>query len=211
MNYYKMIRLINIFIFLLFSICTFAQKDTLYLKIKSNHFMGNETSGYIIQVYFEENSDKCDPNTGFVSLEQQKIHFEEALKIKNIDFKDFKRNFPINIETPQREYYTYIANTEKQVDQIKNICINQFLNLNKFREDFSNYTLRDQDIAALEALKKTEQRAHNIAAHLGYSEVELMSIDDVTSRPYLGFREAGILMSQSMISYDILANYRLIK
>lgn len=173
--------------------------------------MGNETSGYIIQVYFEENSDKCDPNTGFVSLEQQKIHFEEALKIKNIDFKDFKRNFPINIETPQREYYTYIANTEKQVDQIKNICINQFLNLNKFREDFSNYTLRDQDIAALEALKKTEQRAHNIAAHLGYSEVELMSIDDVTSRPYLGFREAGILMSQSMISYDILANYRLIK
>lgn len=177
-------------VYLSFTICFFvagllSAQDFTVLQVVGFCGSAKDSDEYQLTLQFSENKNQCDPATGFVSIENQKVHFEESLGLKNISFSDFKIDIAHSIKKNSKytgiEAYTYITKDSSEVSYITKIAQQQFVEITNVGFPRRLSDLASQDEAAICALKDATERAELLSKHLGYENCQLVSVDDETS------------------------------
>lgn len=174
----------NILFSILFSSCFFVgfgQSHKLNLKVLGSCPSGTPRIGQTITIKLVVDRNKCDPMTGFVSMEDKVFHFEEALRAKGIQFSEFNRSIKSGTSgTVDTEIYSYDGD-DSQIEDVIEIAKNQQIKINNLRNRYEPRTLEDQDESAICALQEATRKAEYIAKSLGYENCELTSVDDDSS------------------------------
>lgn len=205
-----MIKLIIGFLFIV-TTCISGQ-DTLYISLLGHDGATSPTTGYEAIIYFEENRDRCDPEIGFISMEMMKAHFEESLLVHEIDFNTFEYLPLMSVKNSvSREYYFYKSEKLDDIVAIRQLCEEQLVNFQSAKEVKPYYSDSDEYVVAVGALEDTQFMANRIADHLGFDEVELLSIDDLTQAIQPGIYHNYFGDRRTSMSYTIRGNYRLIR
>lgn len=198
-----------------------AQADFTVLQVVGFCASYTNYEGHRIDLVFGENKDKCDPAVGFVSIEDQKIHFEESLALKNITFSEFKLEIASSVKQNEDytriEAYSYETIDSSEISTIAELAVQQFIEVDNVGHPLQKRDLAEQDEAAICAIKDATQRAEAIAEHLGYKNCQLLSVDDETT----GIRSnAFLIMLQEAKAkrktgynypnaYSIIGNYKM--
>ena len=206
----------------LFSACFLsAQEDFSVVQVMGFCAHFREYDKFNIDIVFGENKDKCDPAIGFISIEDQKIHFAESLALKNISFEDFGLNltgsFAKNDDFTRIEAYNYITQDTTEIAYIAKVAEEQFIEVSNVGNPRQLDDFTTQDKAAICAIEDATKRAQLIADHLGYKNCDLVSVDDdTTSRNYTAtyiimqaFRRKKSLTSGYPSAYSIIGNYKM--
>ncbi len=158
-----------------------SQANRTKLKVYGVCPVAQEKIGETITLAFTVDKSKCDPEIGFVSMEQLLFHFEDALKVKGIDFSAFKKAMVSQVNgTVQTDEYSYVG-TEQEIQDIVQICKNQEIRVKNIRARYPKITLEDQDERAICALKEVMRKAKVISSEMGYQNCDLVGIDDDSS------------------------------
>jgi len=198
---------------LLVSVATIhSQASKVNLKVFGTCASIPEKLGQTVTLEISVDKNKCDPETGFISIEDVLHHFRDALKARGLSFSEFERSMvdSKNEGTKQTEVYSYNG-TEKEVDAIVELAQNQEIRVKRLRNRYEERTLEGQDETAICALEDATQRAEHIAKALGYENCLLRSVDDETS-DINSFRSSLSLMSVDQIlggasSYGIIGYF----
>lgn len=183
-------------------VMSYAQVDTVNLKVYAVCSTMAELTGKIITIKFEVDLNKCDPKTGFVSMEEKLFHFEESLRTKGIDFDRFDRSFNSRVsKTHEYEVFSF-SGTEQEIEDVIEIVKDQEVSINSIKSTFEEKNLEDQDDSAICALQKAIDKAEYIAKSLGYEHCTLRSVDDETSGG--GYSDLAMLLATMSIS-DVLS------
>jgi len=167
-------------LFIVFSF-NYLSSQTTSLKVFGNCTSFGEIIGKKITVKLSVDKNKCDPETGFISMEDKIYHFEQTIKSKGIQFSKFKRSLESKtVGTVHSEIFNF-SGTEVEVDNVIQIARNQEIEVSNYSNKYKPKRLEDQDISAICALENAIQRAQFIAKNLGYENCELISVDDDTS------------------------------
>lgn len=174
-----------------------------------------EVNGQEMTILFEENRNKCDPEIGYLSIEDLLQHFFESLEAINIDKNRFERSIIKSDRTKiwRREYYS-IRGTIEEIKSIEKIVEDQLLTVEELRPTFVEYKLEDQDERAICAINRAVERANIIANNLGYKNCVLVSVDDDTSSALDLTIYVEMLLSMPAIeaggsTYSIVGNFEM--
>lgn len=174
-------KIIYGFLFICFGINCSGQSKRMNLKVYGTCSSVSEKIGKKITLKIIVDRNKCDPEIGFISLDDKLFHLEESLVAKGINFSEFERSFKSgikrNIET---EIYSYVGQ-EKQIEEIIGLAKNQEIEISSIIDLFSKKSLKDQDEKAICALRDVIEKAEFISKSLGYENCDLKSVDDDTS------------------------------
>ena len=150
------------------------------LKVLGKHEYSVEAQGYGVIFVLEENTDKCDPVLGFISLEEQLKHLSEAFAVAGFEG-------PI---TPVTDYSpspyrkkTYRVEVKDQVvfeAVLSELNIKQAI-VKKTYYDLPPHRFVDEDESAVAALIDAKEKAAVLVQHLGYKITRLLNVDDDTS------------------------------
>lgn len=193
---------------------TQSQTKPFIVKVKGACSYTPKVIGKTIGLKLQVDENKCDPNTGYLSLEDRLYHFEEALRTKNIDFASFERSWNSKRRGSMiTEIYSY-SGSEQQVFDIADIAHGQGFQVTGISELYAEKTLEEQDQHAICALEKATEKAKLIAKDMGYENCELISVDDYTSTGNMSLDYLMATMSMSDIlsggsSYSIFGYYKL--
>lgn len=170
-----------------------AQKDSILTVLGMYTYIVEPVSEFM-QFSFVENGVTCGPNAQFETIEEQYNFFVyeiigNAEISKRITLVDKVENYFMT--QPQRTY-AFAYDSEDEMKQMYNWAKEGFAENFEYYKEYAKEELADQDKAAIEALKDAEKRAGQISKLLGYTEVELLSIDDNTAGLFsiLGLRAA---------------------
>ncbi len=190
-----------------------GQERQTSLKVYGICSYENEKIGQKITCKIKVDNNKCDPEVGFISIEEKIYHFEEALKAKDINFKQFTRSIDSKVKgSKEIEIFKY-RGSDNEIAAIIDICKNQGIEISGFGNIYEKNKLSDQDNRAICALQDAMAKAEIIANELGYEHVELVGVDDDSSSVKAGsiFLTTGISIS-SMLggagAYSIIGHFK---
>ncbi|MBL7798638.1 MAG: SIMPL domain-containing protein [Saprospiraceae bacterium] len=145
-----------------------------------------QAEAYGIDLLFEENPNKCDPQRGFISLEEQVKHFSEALQVKGVAWKDFSRLPKRNTETETRHWrYRFTHIDPSKISLISSVCADQVIQVENTFTIFPEHRYEDEDEQAIRAFQDAERKAKTIARKLGKRISKVVNVDDDTSLRFL--------------------------
>jgi|GEM_PF-1596647 len=136
--------------------------------------------GYGLNIEFDENSSKCDPVKGYLTLETKIIEFEEAAKKKGISLAQMKSVVTPNNTTAfeRKKRFEIVQPTRELMDAVIAICSEQEVKIVDDYYVLPPYDLAAEDESAIGALQNATARAENLAKQLGKRIVNIISIDD---------------------------------
>ncbi|WP_395062174.1 hypothetical protein [Flavobacterium sp.] len=157
----------------------FCQEATLRILGNSKY---SEIANYrVLLLDFEYNSEICNPLTQNKTIEIQVNEFNENLNLKKIAFQLLhKESLIVNPE--MSKYYELLVPLDADDYEIKKIINSSGVKLVKTYYKFSEPSFLNEDKKAILALKNSQNKAIEIAKILNYEILEIVSIDDDTSR-----------------------------
>lgn len=139
----------------------------------------------IVELTFEENGRSCGPNTNFESIGEQVAFFFDELNKAGLNSKyTFKEVDEIQYYSNQykRSIYAFMVNDDDVAKQIYDIGKFSFAERINFYIEYPNFSVADDLKAANDALENAKEKANILMKALGKKNVELIAIDDNTSR-----------------------------
>lgn len=179
---------------LILSFDGFAQSDKTRLKIYAACPYEKEVTGEQIQVTFTVDKSRCDPEIGFISMDEKIYIFQDAMKEIDIDFKDFNRVLYGRSNGNNEIQNWHFEGSNEEIERIVKLSDERGFHLKNWNAVYGKRTLEDQDEYAICALKHTQEQAKRIAAKLGYKNCDLIGIDDDSS--VVGFGNTQYLFQQ---------------
>lgn len=163
--------------FVLVSLWCAAQQAT--LKVLGKHNYTVEAQAYGVVFVLEENTDKCDPVLGFISLEEQLKHLRESLEVAG-----FGGSISPVVDYSPSQYRkkTYRIEEESQLvfESILADLTNKQAIIKKTYYNLPPHRLVDEDESAVSALIDAEEKAEVLAEQLGYKITRVLNVDDDT-------------------------------
>lgn len=160
----------------------YSQTQPITLKVYQVCKSDRPLESQSIDIKFVVEKDKCDPNIGYISMEDRLYHFEDALKSRNINFSSFKRSITKSFkkENSEVEHFNFTG-SEAELDVVIELSNNQGAEISNFRNNYLKMPLEEQDNSAICALEKAVSKAQFIANSLGYKNCKLIAVDDDSS------------------------------
>lgn len=206
--------ILSSFFLLTFITSVQSQSAGVELKVYGSCAYIPKKVGQTIKIEIVVDKNKCDPETGFQSIEDILFHFDGALKAKGIAFSEFTRLIAESKTkgTTQTVIYTY-SGTEQEIESIAELAGNQEIQVKNVQYKYEERALEDQDDNAICALEDATSRAKHIAKVLGYKECILRAVDDETSSMSYWGSSYSLLTREQMLgganTYGILGYFEL--
>lgn len=144
-----------------------------------------QAEAFGIDLLFEENPNKCDPQRGFISLEEQTRHFSEAIQIKGISWEDFSK-MPIKLDLESRHWrYRFSHRDPSKIHLIGEVCRDQLIQVENVFTIFPEHRFENEDEKAIRAFQDAERKAGSIARKFNKRISKVVNIDDDTSLRFL--------------------------
>ena len=166
------------FMFVILASALVGQNKTT-LKVLGKYQYVQEAESYGAIIILEENPKKCDPDIGFVSMEDQYIHLSESIKAKGSDamltpleeyvFSEYRRK-KFKLSEPQKDVFEAILIS----------ALGQNAIVEKKYYEMPEQKLANQDDKAILALRDAQRIAEILADHIGLKVDKILSIDDET-------------------------------
>ena len=173
--------LFHFLIFSLFLVASSYSQEKVRLKVYGVCVTPYEEVGKSLRFEIKVDKNKCDPETGYISMEDRVYHLEEALKSKNIDFSELKKSIHSKQEgTVLTERYDF-SGSDQEVARLVEVLQNHEMSITTYGNKYKDSKLEDQDAYAICALEDVISKAKLIANHLGYKKYELIGVDDNSS------------------------------
>ncbi len=155
------------------------QISTITILGKESYIEKAEAFG--IRILFEENPNRCDPEKGFVPLDQQVLHFKEAAKAKGLDLSNEEELSSDPLIRHPHKKVKYLMPTIESAMALDTLCRLQEILVEELFYKLPKHKYEKEDDKAVSALNDAVRKANFIAEKLGKKVVKVLNIDDDTA------------------------------
>ncbi len=138
---------------------------------------------YFIDVTFKENNNKCDPEIGYITLEEKEYDFEKDLIASGIAFdrSNIRTELKDLADKNRSSTYRHTSTDLDELHKVYDLAIANFADAYEVNAIFRAHSFEQEDDKAVSALKHAMHKAKTIAKGLAKDNVEVVGIDDLTS------------------------------
>lgn len=165
---------------IIFSTGLLAQ-DSLFISILGRAPYVEISKDYNLELRFEENPNRCDPNIGFVSLEDQLKHFKESIQSVGADPDRLEMIESLLYSEYRTQKCTYSDSNFTRMVKVIEKCHNLNIIIESSQYLFDPHSFEKEDLKAINAFNDAKNKAEIFKNEFGFENLDVISIDDDTS------------------------------